>query len=352
MAFSATKEVGGETNKQHLNLSAPAFNVVQNDMFAFEEKTLSGFINRVFENYYQQADVSISLTLNKLQGELQQLFSDIPDNDRTKKLLIKKLIRQKEISLLEKVTSYDKGVPFKFWLNKNNFNYLTENLSECTEESYYQSRGKYIKCVIEEYARLPYVNREYIYYRPFMDSINEAIEKKKQLRVETKDGKIYNVFPYKILSDPLSIANYLVGYSRRYGFDENDLRPCSFRIATLESVKVELSKSAFLSIDLQGILSKFISSRGVQFMVGKEADILIRLTEEGILKYQRQSHLRPPLMERRPNNVFLFQCTTAQAEFYFFKFGRDAEILSPTELRSKFFEMYTSAQNVYRETIL
>ena len=85
---------------------------------------------------------------------------------------------------------------------------------------------------------------------------------------------------------------------------------------------------------------------GVQFMVGSEAEIHVKLTDAGVSKYRRQTHLRPPLV-RELDGTYIFQCTTAQAEFYFFKFGKDAEILLPADLRERFKAMYEAAANIY-----
>lgn len=336
-----------DSNKQHINLSQSAFDIIQNDMFSFGEDKLSTFVNRVFENYHPQAEASIGRTLNTFKGELKMLFQDIPCNEDIKNQLIQRLIFQKKASLVQKTKTYDKGVSFKFWLNKDNFSYLTEDLSECTEEKHYpRGRGQYIKCVLEEYARLPYVEREYIYYLPFIKSINDAIERKKQLRLKTVDS-VYSIYPYKILRDPLSTANYLVGYSKRYNNEEDELRPCSFRISALRSVKVESSKSAFLNSRMQNDLLRMISARGVQFMSGREQEIVVKLSSEGLRKFSRQSHLRPTTIEKISDDTFVFNCTVAQAQFYFFKFGEDAEIISPAFLREKFLAMYNAAAENY-----
>lgn len=347
MAFKTKGEDQGGNNKQHLNLSALAYEVVSSDKFTFEEETLSGFINTVFEHYHPLAEASIAQTLNRLTGELNKQLSDAPGDEKTKKQVLKKLVSQKEESLKEKAKSYESGETFKFWLNKRNLEYLTEPSSECSEERYYTKRGKYIKCVLEEYARLPYIEREKIFFSPLMEEIQAAIQDKNQLRVVTGTDAIYSVYPYEILSDPLSTANYLVGYCTRYDNPEDEKRPCSFRISALKSVRREKSKSAFLKESLWTQLSQTIASRGVQFMVGNEAEIHVKLTKAGVNKYRRQTHLRPPLVREQEDDVYVFKCTTAQAEFYFFKFGKDAKIILPIELRTKFKKMYEDAAIEY-----
>ncbi len=84
------------------------------------------------------------------------------------------------------------------------------------EQKYYARRGEYIKCVIEEYARLPYIQRERVSFSLFIEEIETAIHAERQLRIVMNRDKAYSIYPYKILPAPLSTANYLVGYSRRY----------------------------------------------------------------------------------------------------------------------------------------
>lgn len=344
MAFLTSDE--GSNNKQHLNLSTLAYDVVLSDMFTFGEDKLSGFINTIFEYYSPTAEASISRTLNRFKGELSKSISDVSGDEKTKKQVLEKLVSQKKRRLLETALSYESGHSFKFWLNKRNLEYLSEPNSECSENLYYSKRGKYIKSVIEEYARLPYVKRERIYFSPYAEEIQRAIREEKQLRVVTDKNVIYSVYPYAVLSDPLSTANYLVGYCIRYEYPENEKQPCSFKISALKSVRLEKSKSAFLKKYTWEQLAQMITSRGVQFMVGNEAEIHVKFTEAGVNKYRRQTHLRPPLV-REQDGTYIFQCTTAQAEFYFFKFGMDAKVVFPIELRNRFQAMYKSALDNY-----
>lgn len=348
MSFPGGGPYYAENNKQHLNLSAQAYEVIRSDMFAFREEKLSGFINRIFELYSLVADASVSRALNRLRGDLAQLLEGIEGDKKTKERIVRALLQKEEDRLIEKSLSYEKGKSFKFWLNKKNLVYLTEAESECGEENYYgDHRGKYIKSVLEEYARLPYVQRERVFFSPFIEEIESAVQRQCQLRVVTGAEKIYSVYPYKILCDPLSTANYLAGYSKPYSDTEDTLRPCSYRISALVSIKAEKSKSAFLKADQCKELSRTIAARGVQFMSSGEEEIQVRLTEAGKVKFQRQVHLRPALV-REQEDIFVFQCTAAQAEFYFFKFGADAEILQPESLREKFKTMYECATLAYK----
>ena len=336
-------------NKQRLNLSSLAEQIVLEDMFTFGETKRSTFINRIFENYYPKAEASVSRILNQLDGKLSELLSDLSNDQLTKKRLIQKLHNQRLEELEKKVGSYPKGGSWPIALNKKNFEYLTAPNSECREEKYYKKITGYLKALIEEYARLPYVEREKIYFLPYFTVIYEAIENKYRLKVVTDQDMIFSVYPYQIMCDPLSTIHYLVGYSTRYDEPETDKCPCSFKIAALKAIQAEKSKSGFLSNSMKQQLSKTITSRGVQFMIGSETEIHVRLTEAGVHKYHRLVHLRPTKTQEPVGDIYTFQCTMGQAEFYFFKFGKDAEILFPEELRKKFGNMYQQAASIYQE---
>ena len=347
MAFLSQEKDVFAGSKQHLNLSPFAYDVIHNDMFAFGEDKLSGLINTVFDYYHPIAEASIARRLSVVKGDLQNLLSNISNENMIVSQTIHKILVAKKNNLTQKVSSYEKGKSFKFWLNQKNLEYLSSHYSECNEDIHYTSRGKYIKCVIEEYARLPYVERERIYYSPVIKTIEEAIKEGCQLAVVTNSEKAYSVYPHGILCDPLSTANYLVGHCQRHGNDCDEKRPCSFRISAIKSIKAEKSKNAFIKDSERKRLTELIASRGVQFLVGRDAEVVVKLSESGINKYQRQVHLRPALIEKKDENIYVFQCTTAQAEFYFFKFGPDAEIISPPQLRRRMARMYEKASEIY-----
>ena len=343
-----------ECKKQRLNLSAAAAEVVKNDMFAFGEEKYSTFINRVFRNYRDDADASIALRLDAYRETISAILCGEKDVNAWKRMT-EKLVAAERKRLIKKSGAYDKGESSVFWIDTENFGYLT---GECCEEKYYPyqdgarpKKGLYIKSVIEEYARLPFIKRGEIFFAETVKEIKSAINGKRQLLIKDDRGELYDVSPYKILSDPLATANYLVGYSSRRDTKEpeetEERRPCSFRIAAVKSAKIEKSKSASLGRDAKRELEEKIASRGVQFMIGEEDEITVRLTEEGVRKYKRLVHLRPQFIQEERDGVYSFKCTETQVKFYFFKFGKDAEIISPETLRKKFLDMYKEAAEVY-----
>jgi predicted DNA-binding transcriptional regulator YafY len=63
--------------------------------------------------------------------------------------------------------------------------------------------------------------------------------------------------------------------------------------------------------------------------------------------YNEQIHMRPAYTEIINGDEYRFHCSTTQADFYFFKFGKEAEVLSPQRLRELFRRKHADAVAVY-----
>lgn len=72
--------------------------------------------------------------------------------------------------------------------------------------------------------------------------------------------------------------------------------------------------------------------------------------------YESQLHLRPPFIARTESSdatwIYDFSCTQAQAQFYFFKFGPEAEVLYPPHLRTIFISQYANAIAQYKKMVV
>ena len=354
-----------EPPKQHrINLSKMAVDVLESDKLAFAQ---NGKIirdqelrNIIIHNYYKEADASIERRVSQYLTELSELLTPLPSvTQEIKNDICKVLIEEKKKRLKEKVSQYkkEKTESRQFTLNDDNYRYFAcddedDEGMRCEEDEHYEGRlSQYLKSLIEEYVRLPYVKREEIYLKPQFQLIRQAIESEVQLKITTVKGNSYYIYPYQICTDPLVTANYLVGYSKPCDVIEAELRVATFRIAALKDIK-KTRKHAFLTKEQKGRLDNGLKTRGVQFMYRQETEICVKLTDVGWQKYQRQLHLRPVISKKLEDNIYVFSCTPDQAEFYFFKFGKDAEIISPLSLRERLATLYKEASNLYTKSEL
>jgi hypothetical protein len=331
--------------KQHLNLSIEASNVVENDMSAFDVKSRSTFLNRIFTNFYEDAEASISIRCEQEKERLLRVLDSLPESMQSKALNL--LTKDFQTVLQQKVAYYPKSSGFKFRINQRNFRYLTEDTSY-PEEKFYERMGQYFKAVIEEYACKPYRDREKIYFSEIFGTIEMAIGLERQISMVLSQGATHCISPYKIESDPLSMYHYLIGKKLQLNETEHRLPGYfSYRITNIKEIKLLKSKRGHLTKDEKHWIDNELLRKGVQFMSSETSKICVRFTSAGLVKYRRLLHLRPPYSEVLDENTYVFHCTETQAEFYFFKFGEDAQIVEPVSLAQKFERMYINAANCY-----
>jgi len=352
----------GEEQKIRINLSDTALDVILHDLETLKQKrnsrddsenpnhnkkstrpiTKGTILNHLFAAYYPTAAASISRVLHEKTVEYREILHlGIEESSPTLELLKKDLKKKLE----SKAGSYEGGETLTFRLNIKNYNYLTKN-PLCNENLYYTSISRYVKAVLEEYARLPLIKREPFLYKEHFDTITDAIQNAHLLHISLQGAKEYDVYPYAIRTDLSETAHYLVCCS----INPETLKkePHSFRISGLKSVDSTRLSGKLTKEDKKHIEQR-IQERGVQFLsYADDIPIKIRLTPRGKQIYQNSPHLRPPYdTELSKGDIYVFHCTESQARFYFVKFGKEAEVLEPKELREKFKAIYSKAYNVY-----
>lgn len=248
-----------------------------------------------------------------------------------------------------------------------------------------------VRCILKTrytcYAAL--CRREEIYFYDWFSEVEDAISsysvlaltlRKKQPKSnitesvgnskddENEENVVVRMIPFYIKPDTLATYNYVVGLRIERDDDlsgdiDVEKAATSHRISNLERCPVQL-RSGFDSTLIKQIkaakhddLLEIEKKRTVQFMQSQTESIRIKLTKRGIGKYNQMLHLRPHYTERSNaqedgSRVYTFDCTDAQAEFYFFKFGADAKILEPEKLAEKFRDMHQKAAELYDENYI
>lgn len=350
--------------KQHLNLSEKAWDIIYNDISNFYgedgKQSLSGFLNKIFLNYCQEAMASIDTHIARFKEELlalasknQAVFGDEANSEK----IISFLVKEFEGKLREKNLSYPKGIGKKFRVNRQNVELLRESEASVF---YNDSIGSYLKAIYEEYTTLPSAQRESIFFKETKDACNFAISQHRKLkislqqRISPKTNSTYTrrfyVTPYAVLTDKNGIFNYLVGISEEIKSDGSidEKRISSFRISRIKKISVMSSMSGFLSRQKAEEIDKAIKAKSLQYMAGDIITVEVNFTDKGLELFNRQIYLRPTVYEKTSKNTYTFQCTELQAVHYFFRFGRDAHIIKPDHLREKFISYYQEALNSYK----
>ena len=337
-------------NRQYVCLSQSANSILENDMLAFQITNRSTIINIIIDNFHEEAESTLTLSCQRYRTKLSETFSDSNLDDTILNQMINLLVDKFRKKTKETNTSIEKGASkytsFKFRINTKNTNFFTK---DSEENNNYEILGEYIRALLEEYARKRYLDREKIILKDKFDTIDDAIKMKTCLKVTTLDGSQITVRPYKITTDPLNMYHYLIGYQESTA--SNTLISFSSRVSNLHNIR-NLRSHAFISSTAVKELEKELHEKGAQFMSSSLSEIKIRLTKTGIQNYNRILHLRPAYtnieqLDDTEDAIYTFNCTPKQIEFYFFKFGSDAEILSPSDLRNNFIKMYQKTVNMY-----
>lgn len=262
--------------------------------------------------------------------------------------------------------NYQGNVQIRLQLNTNLSNELGDmidlpsNINIVKLYSYNNkfSSAKFIAAILEEYALLPFVERERIFYREAFDVLSSAIELnnmgiKRVAECKTASGNSIKIYPVRICMDEWSTHNYLIGLV----FDKKrqEIVPICMRISRIKSVEDKKDTNYFSGIGDVHLseLDKAVNECGVMFLStqSKIIEAEIRFTSVGKSMYDSMHFLRPPYIETKSFNnggcIMTFKCTERQILNYFLKFGKDAEVLSPPDLREQFLSFYSEAHEMY-----
>lgn len=363
--------------RHHLNLSENAWLTIREDIKNFyeseEKESFSGFLNRIFRNFYQKADASISLRSIEKKEELKKLYSSDEFSffdSKTIDTFIEKYTQVYENELQEKALSYSSGKGEKFRINKENVNILKDS----PEGGYYEGLIRlYLKAIYEEYVLKPQYIREQIFFSDTFSVIQNAILKEKKIKISllskttVNEKKQYTrkfyVSPYKVVCNETNSFNYLIGYSEEIKetdtIDESGRKtrtstvgpknPACFRLSRIEKADIMVSMGAHISKEHISELEKMLIERTPMFMASEPIKIKVEFTKKGLEAFRRQLYMRPTSYTVSKDNKYLytFFCTEVQAINYFFKFGWDARIIEPAELREKFIRRYENSLKSY-----
>lgn len=337
--------------RQRFYLSVTAWEVINNDATIFITKkkpSFAGMINLILEMYMDNSDAAIENAVLRRRNYLGEQLSDYSDEEEKEKVV--NILTAKYIEeLREKIASYPCDINKSSSLTEDNYEIAQKWQDKYS--CYGNSVAKFFKAVIEEYARKPYYEREGIILRKTIDELESCIEKHQLIRLTLKDGRQYDVRPYKICHDSDYNYHYLTGMSKKTGTD-NVEKATPFRISGIKSIRRMHEPSGRIKKIEAVEIEQKLQNSGAQFLLDEQESIVVRLTPKGKKDYETQLHLRPRFIEREQVQdgswKYTFNCTQRQAEYYFYKFGSDAIIEQPPKLRDKFMCRYEAALTVYK----
>ena len=213
------------------------------------------------------------------------------------------------------------------------------------EENAYPLGGKYsvtqyIKCLLESYARINFLDREkLILKKTVIEPIENAIRQNKAIRIKFSN-QLIELSPYKIVPSKEGTFQYLVGAV--------DGKWAAYRLSRIKFLKTK-GKAVFPATEQ---IDEALAEFGPTFFGEPTIDIKIRFTRKGLLRYEysvihRPIHTRIESDAKGNSDIYVFHCSEKQALYFFFSYADDLEILEPLSLRQRFIDMYRHGYEQY-----
>ena len=343
-------------NKQRISLSSHAYDILHRDIDVFQAKPpknagqntiFSDFVNDVFEKFRADAESSVMCAVRRKKIVLSDLLSSMADQE-ARDQAISLMLDSYASELKERLTCRcrEKDHSISFRIGKENLEYLLSDEGRQEAEVCRDDVGLYMKAVLEEYCELPYVKREAVYFREYVDMIEQAVRDKRMLKVRTRTQWVLYVKPFGLRMDPERMYHYLVGMTALA--PEGPWQIGSIRLSNI-SVCRRLAYPAPITRESERKIAKAIKDTGVQFLLGYDTaqKIVVEFTPQGEQLYRSMLHLRPQCVKKAAPLIYEFHCSIRQASNYFFKFAEDARIVEPGELAAQFHDMYRNAAKKY-----
>ena len=345
-----------DSNQIRLRIGFQAYTTILRDIDEFEnvpsKQQVSSFLNKIIKNFYNCAESTIAENKPIIYNKYLAWLGNIPQAEQTALKLTQKEIeeRRQNIKKLYSQPPKANGQNFKLIMNK----YTREILEKSQEQEIYQnSIADYLSAIIQEYAALPREKRELIFFSDIFRTMRHSIDTHHQIEITVND-KIYILKPFDILTNGFLPYYYVIGYAHiRSDSAVTEDKLLSFRLQRIQAVEEQEISCKFTNRQRSSLKYILKNPRKIGYLAGEEEEIKVMLTKRGYELYRRKILLgRPEYIQSTSLNdnkfELTFNCTQEQIYQYFIRFGKEAEIVSPQNLRERFAYIYKTAAEYYK----
>lgn len=375
-----------EEHRTSLRMSLHTMETLEEDAILFLNQTNIGpYINQILENFMDSSRANGDAELRKAEAEFLEDFHTIrrkmnaksgagrhsaalsaSDQQMAQEMAALKVKRCCDALLSDHITDHK-----VFYLRKTVLDKLypdTRHPDAWVAQDWYNRPGNFLRAILEDYASQSIYKREQICFLETMNVIRNELEKKESSRrtliityqksagLGQGQTETFEVIPYRFSREDEGDYNYLIGISHRL-HDEDHPRPdylAIFRVYGIQKVVPGPNKADPIPDSEKLEIENKVSRLGISYILGKEADCRVRLTQNGITMFNRYQHLRPrpDKIEKQEDGsaIYTFHCPYYRMEQYFQSFGNNAEVLSPDDLVKRFHDFYANALKNYSET--
>ncbi len=209
--------------------------------------------------------------------------------------------------------------------------------------------SQYFCKMFMSYCEKPFSKREQIIFKDKYEMLQMACSVKRSLTFKTiwNDKIIHEVIPYKVVTGPEEMFNYLLCAEINPASGEQEAK--TYRLNRIDKINYGRSLDSIDS-DVRHHLDMMLKY-GPQYMINDDAESCVRLSDSGVRNFSRIYYGRPVLdhvVEKEDGHYYYFKGSKDQVFFYFRRFGyEDAEIISPEPLRQRMIDFHSKACAMY-----
>ena len=322
--------------------------VLQDDAMRFEifrkdKRTINKnrYLSLLIKGYYDSYVTEYSKKLENLKKTLKQYIDDPAICDKAALTIINQIV-------LPEVPKRKGKNPIKLSLKptaatEDTIHEITDKMSSNDYISQYFCR------MFISYCEKPLYERERIICRETYNKLQTACFSHHPISFSTiwSPDIIHEVIPYSISVGKDEMFNYLLCQEKNN--KNGALEARTYRLNRVTGIHYSISTLS-LSADVKNYLD-IMKKRGAQYPVNDNQEICVKLSDNGLISYNRIYQGRPTadrVEHRSDGHYYYFQCSKEQAFLYFKKFeGGTAEVLYPESLRSRLIDFHTSVLETY-----
>ena len=331
-------------DKITLTISKQVSDVLENDMrmfgFCQTKPNVSGFLNTLFANFFEQFQAEQDQRLNAMNDILEK-YQIKPVSKRGELIHdLSALLYSQPVSLKKTESKTIAYRPSK----KSHADDVIRAIEQTELSKLNTTLSGYLRLMCNAYAEKRRVEREQIIFLSQYQKLRRAISQKKFVTIFGTNGKVYeNEIPYSIEPSKDETANYLLtktasgAISTIHLYNIKDVRIINPKTIGQEYTFSQTDLDAFHSMITHGVQYRF-----------QTTNITVQFTEEGASMFQSIKHNRP-VPVREEDLITEFDCSEEQAFQYFRRFGKDAVVIAPVTLNERLKEFYKNAIEAYEE---
>lgn len=327
-------------DKIKVNLSYSNYSTLIHDAETFNFIKINGEVNK--NRFYNEVIKSLYMAFYRKNEDVKSFY---------KKELSKHIFDNKCVDELVNCISKDINQTNSDFKNQyHEFSILIRPSKEYYEiyetilETHLQndSISNYFRNIFLQYCSLDQDDRELLLFEKQFLNINNAINNKKEIKIKIGDS-YHRFIPYHVVKTKEKLFNYVVGFLIN---KENKKRISSFHLYKLNNI-IETNKYySFTDEDIEKLDELIL--KGPQYRAEHFTEACIQLTKNG-QKMWKLLYLNRPIPSKIEDDKYYFDCSINQLEQYFIRFGKDAYVLYPTNLRNRIIHFYKDALNSFNK---